>query len=171
MRNTIKILSFALLILAQSCTSTEQNTTQTAVDSTSLNEQERVANRGGTYSFGTNIEKEAVGTIKIYPLTSDTALFFLDVNRGAPSYNMGQLYGKMSIKDNIGSYPPAIADQSTECVLQFTFEEGAVKVTTMGVGDCGFGANVKADQTYKLSDATIPKFYISGEGDTVLFKR
>ena len=51
---------------------------------------------GGTYSFGDNIETGPVGSVKVYPLSENAALFFLDINRGAPSYNSGQLARKMN---------------------------------------------------------------------------
>ena len=52
----------------------------------------------GTYQLGDDIEKERIGTITIYPETDTTVLFYIDLNRGAPSYNMGQLYGRLKVK-------------------------------------------------------------------------
>jgi hypothetical protein len=43
----------------------------------------------GIYSYGDDVEKGKTGTVFIYPETDSTILFYIDLNRGAPSYNMG----------------------------------------------------------------------------------
>ena len=42
----------------------------------------------GIYSYG-DLEKTRIGTIFIYPETDNSILFNIDLNRGAPSYNIG----------------------------------------------------------------------------------
>ena len=51
--------------------------------------EEKVQNEkfGGIYRFGTNVENGPVGGITLYQLYDSTALFYLDICRGAPSYN------------------------------------------------------------------------------------
>jgi hypothetical protein len=49
---------------------------------------------GGTYSFGDNAEKGPVGHLSVYPESDSSLLFYLDVNKGAPSFNMGMLLGR-----------------------------------------------------------------------------
>ena len=66
--------------------------------------EEKRINITGTYKFGDNVENGRAGSLVVYPLTDQTALFFLDVSRGAPSYNQGQIFGEMIIKHNIGIY-------------------------------------------------------------------
>jgi uncharacterized protein (TIGR02145 family) len=128
-------------------------------------------NIGGTYSFGDNVEKEAVGSVIVYPLTDSSALFFLDVCRGAPSYNLGQMFGQMTIKDNIGTYDSKLDDDDINCLLKFEFNSEQLKVTAgEGHDDCGFGHAVYADNTYKRVDKSSPKYFINGEGDTIIFK-
>src|SRR5258707_15733728 len=58
----------------------------------------------GTYSYGADIEKGRVGNISISPETDTTILFYVDVNRGAPSYNMGALYGRVKIINGRGTF-------------------------------------------------------------------
>lgn len=48
----------------------------------------------GSYSFGSNVEKRSVGSLIVYPETDSTILFYFQGNKGAPSYNIGQLYIK-----------------------------------------------------------------------------
>ena len=126
---------------------------------------------GGTYSFGDNVEKGPFGSIIVYPLTDNSALFFLDVCRGAPSYNLGQLFGQMTIQDSIGTYDSKLYDDYFNCIFKFEFTSDQINVTTVqGHDDCGFGHAVFADNTYKLIDKAIPEYFIDGEGDTILFK-
>lgn len=126
----------------------------------------------GTYSFGDDIEKGAVGSVIIYPLSDSTVMFYLDICLGAPSYNLGQLFGQIEINNNIGIYSQFDEDSDRltfRCFLKFEFNSDELKITTE-YGDCGFGASVYADNTYKLVDKSLPKYFITGEGDTILFK-
>lgn len=128
-------------------------------------------NIGGTYSFGDNVEKGPVGSVFVYPLTDTSALFFLDVCRGAPSYNLGQMFGQITIKNNIGVYDSKLDDDDLNCLMKFEFKSDQLIVTTGdGRDDCGFGHAVYADNTYKLVNKSIPKYFINGEGDTIQFK-
>ena len=126
---------------------------------------------GGTYSFGDNVEKGSVGSVTVYPLTDNSALFFLDVCRGAPSYNLGQLFGQMTIKDNIGTYDSKKYGDDFNCLLKFEFKSNTLKVVTdEGHDDCGFGHAVYADHSYQLINNSIPKYFIDGHGDTTFFE-
>lgn len=152
-----------MLVLA-GCTGSDrkENKEPDAVDKSQL-AGEASPSKGGTYSFGKGAETGPVGSLKVFPLNSGNALFFLDVNRGAPSYNLGQRYGEMSIKGDEGTY------EADGCVLRFEFGMGSVEVQQDSGTDCGFGANVKADQNYALIDSSIPDFYVKADGDTVKF--
>src|ERR1044071_2763340 len=57
---------------------------------------------GGVYAFGTDPDREAVGSVIIYPESDSTFLFDIDFNRGAPSYNMGLLEGRGKIIGDTG---------------------------------------------------------------------
>ncbi len=116
----------------------------------SIAEPKSSLNIGGTYSFGEDVEKGAVGSVIVYPLTDTSALFFLDVCRGAPSYNLGHLLGQMTIKDNVGTYAEIDSDYM-DCVLKFEFNKDELIVTTEeGHYDCGFGHAVYADHIYNV---------------------
>ena len=159
-----------------SCGSKDSSKTKTleATTSQTVDKQPTVIksslNIGGTYSFGDNVEKGSVGTVIVYPLTKNSALFFLDVCRGAPSYNLGQLFGQMTIKDNIGTYDSKIDGEDFNCILKFKFASQQLEVITEnGHEDCSFGGNVYADNKYNLINKSIPKYFINGEGETILF--
>jgi hypothetical protein len=124
----------------------------------------------GTYAFGDNIEKGPVGSVMIYPLLDNSVLFFLDICNGAPSYNLGQLFGQMTIKDNIGTYNANVNGGDFNCILKFKFTSEELIITTEpGHNDCGFGNNVFADHLYKHIQKTTPRHFINAEGDTILF--
>lgn len=126
---------------------------------------------GGTYRYGTDPDKGAAGSVMIYPLNDNTVMFFLDVSRGAPSYNSGQLLGQMTIKDNVGTYDAKQHYEYLDCTLTFEFSGDQLTVTTGdGKNDCGFGHGVYADNTYKLADKSIPSYFINMAGDTFQFK-
>ena len=159
-----------------SCGSKDSSKTKTleATTSQTVDKQPTVIksslNIGGTYSFGDNVEKGSVGTVIVYPLKKNSALFFLDVCRGAPSYNLGQLFGQMTIKDNIGTYDSKIDGEDFNCILKFKFASQQLEVITEnGHEDCSFGGNVYADNKYNLINKSIPKYFINGEGETILF--
>jgi hypothetical protein len=83
---------------------------------------------------------------------------------------MGQLFGQMSIKGNVGTYNSKNYGNDFNCMLKFEFNSEELKITTDEVhNDCGFGHSVYADNTYKIVNKTIPKHFINVKGDAILF--
>ena len=178
MKNTVLFFGYSLFSIAIiGCNNIDQKKNKDADTLAAIEKDPQKNNTtnntqfGGKYEFGDDIEKGPVGLVSVYPLTDSTALFYLDVNRGAPSYNMGLLAGQMKITNNIGIYNSKSTDNEKGCIIKFTFGNNKLEVNTdANKDDCGFGFNVYADHSYKLVDNKIPDFYINGEGDTVLFK-
>ncbi len=126
---------------------------------------------GGTYAYGTDPEKEPVGVIKIYPLTATTAVFHIFVMKGGPSYNSGEFFGNMTFKNNTATYKAISNDEFINCHWKFEFKKEELIVTTVDDRyECGFGAGVYADGTYKLTDTSMPEYFIDRTGDTTYFK-
>ena len=124
----------------------------------------------GTYEFGDSKGTGPRGSIIIYPKTANSALFFLDICKGAPSYNLGQLFGEIVFKDGIGIYDSRKYSKHLNCYLKFEFKETTVLITTHeNCLGCGFGNGVQADNLYKRTSSNKPKFFINGSGDTILF--
>ncbi len=139
------------------------------IGSTSFGQNDTLGYHGGTYSFGKDIEKGAVGYLAVYPVSATKALFYLDVCRGAPSYNMGMLFGVMDIEGSTGTYENH-QNEWMDCSLQFVFAKKSVVIDYFDEKyNCGFGHAVYANNTYKLVDKEVPQYYISGEGDTIPF--
>lgn len=144
---------------------TETETTET-IDTPTV-ETELATSIAGTYSFGGDGEKGPGGSVLIYPVNENSALFLLDINRGAPSYNSGQLFGEMKIEDNIGTY----VDPDLNCLLKFEFSANQLIVSYgEGQNDCGFGNGVYANNTYSHTDKSVPTHFTNGEGEEIQFE-
>ena len=81
--------------------------------------------------------------------------FYIDCNRGAPSYNMGIISGQFQlIKPNMGNFK---TDAFGVCELRFDFTETGVDVTQTGADyECGFGAGVTATGSYTYQNEQTP---------------
>lgn len=125
----------------------------------------------GIYSFGDNIEKGAVGSVIVYPETDTTILFFVEVCRGAPSYNLGQLYDRLKIEDGKGIYNSNIfGDKGCKWEITIDTEELTIK-TIDGCDECGFGHAVYADHSYKRKDNLIHDYFTDGSGQKIYFNK
>jgi hypothetical protein len=123
----------------------------------------------GTYIFG-NSPESPTGKLLFYPTSDSSVIFNIDLNKGAPSYNMGSLTERLVFKNN-----EAIFFESDSfgfnCKINFKFSGDKVVVSTDGdYSDCGFGNGVQADGEFKLIDSKIPKYYVTCEGEKSYFK-
>jgi hypothetical protein len=108
----------------------------------------------GVYQYGISPEKGPTGMITIYPESDDTILFFLDISRGAPSYNMGNMYDRVKIKSGKGVYFNKFEDYDNNCKFSFIFSNNTLVIKTIDNSmDCGFGGNVFADGKYKKTSS------------------
>lgn len=122
---------------------------------------------GGVYAFGTNSAEGAVGSVMIYPESDSTFLFYIDFNRGAPSYNMAMLAARGKIVGDTGFYINEVPDEVEACKIKFYFKKDFVQLENEE-RNCSFGANCMIDRVYDRRGAT-PEFYVGPEGDTVYF--
>lgn len=126
----------------------------------------------GTYTFGSSETGEAFGTLMIHPLSSDEALFFVEVNHGAPYYRMVQINGKMNIAGNIGVYDGKVDLGGEKCEISFEFARGSAKLSVDPFKNrCGYGEYVSIDHIFKLENEAVPMQYVDLQGDTVLFQQ
>ena len=169
---SLPFLLLSLIFLSSCVDSTPPKLVQTkdtTVKTTISRKLEKEKGIGGVYSFGKDIEKGPIGSIRIYPLSTDSALFFLNVNRGAPSYNMGLLVGQIKLQDKVWNY--SAKDGKSTCVLKFHFSEEVLNLEVISEeDDCGFGFGVHVDHSYKKVSSEIPTYFLNGEGDTVRFE-
>jgi len=125
----------------------------------------------GFYSYGTDVEKGRIGTIFIYHETDTTILFYIDLNRGAPSYNMGSLYGRVKITSDTGLFYSKFAYADMGCKWIFHFTKNSLTIKTVDEQDyCGFGHAVFADGEFKRKSNKSEDFFENMEGEKIYFK-
>jgi hypothetical protein len=133
-------------------------------------ENNAAPNYAGVYEYGKDIEKEPVGQLTVFKEANGTYLFYLDVSTGAPSYNMGSLYGRLTVKDGKATYSNQLEYTDKPCTLDFTVAGETIKVASRKDTDCGFGNGVYADGDFKRTKTTQPDHFVNGEGTKVYFK-
>jgi hypothetical protein len=125
----------------------------------------------GTYSYGKDIETGRVGTVVVYPETDSTLLFYIELNRGAPSYNMGSLYGRVKMKQNSGVFYTKFEFSETGCKWAFQFSKTSLAIKTVdGMDECGFGFGVLADGAFKKLSDVIPEYFKDMEPRKIFFR-
>ena len=126
----------------------------------------------GIYVFGTKIEKGPAGRITIFPDTDSTVLFYLDITVGSPSYNLGQLYSRFLIKNSKAIYYSKTNYDTKGCKWEVTINDRVLTIKTLDdCYECGFGANVDADNNYILKSNEIPQYFIDGHGHEIYFNK
>jgi hypothetical protein len=143
-RNSIAVIIILMTILNISCQNTNLKTAKYA----------------GVYEYGDSPENGPTGQITVYPESDDSILFFMDISRGAPSYNMGNLYDRVKIKSNKGTYYAKYEYGENPCNFSLFFSGDKLIIKTKKNGyDCGFGGNVIADGVYnKVKSAEFDSF-------------
>jgi hypothetical protein len=132
----------------------------------------KTAKYAGVYAFGKNTGKRGMGSITIYPETDTTILFFIDIYGGAPSYNLGQLYSRLTINNGQGVYYSKEDLEGKGCKWQVTINSKALTIKTLdNCYACGFGNNIYADNQYKQKSKAIPNYFIDGPGDKIYFSK
>ena len=126
----------------------------------------------GIYSYGKDVEKSRIGTIFIYPETDSTILFYIDLNRGAPSYNMGSRYGQLRINNGSGTFYTKLNSSDKGCKLTFLFSKKILTIKTADEqGECGFGYAVFADGIFKRTTNKMHDYFEDMEGKKIYFKK
>ena len=125
-------------------------------------------NFGGVYAFGKSSEKPG-GILYLYPTEDSTYLFYLELGRGAPSYNSGAMVGKLIIRgDSTAKYQRL--DDTTQCTLSFHFSRKSVDITsTNATNTCGFGFGVTANGIYTRTSSEIPAYFYNRIGEKTYF--
>ena len=132
----------------------------------------RLAKYAGKYSYGKDSDEGHGGTILIHPDTDSTFLFFLRVNKGVPSYNTGELYGRLKIKFGIGLFYAKSNADSKGCKLLFRISESKLEIETLEeCNECGFDRGVYADGNYVHGDRKKPEYFIDFKKTKIYFNK
>ncbi len=123
----------------------------------------------GIYSFGESPEK-AGGILYLYPAHDSTYLFYLELGRGAPSYNSGAMVGEFTLGANNTAHYELI-DAANRCRLSFLFQETSVQISSHEAANgCGFGFGVSADGVYTQTSTEIPTYFHNRIGQKTYFE-
>lgn len=163
------IVIFALSMFA--CSPNQESRTKEKRDSSLPQLAEKQQEFAGTFSYGPGAEKGKSGTIALYPSNDSTLLFYINLNVGPPSYNGGELFDTLTVKQNQSLYEGPSDYGEKGCKWQIDFESDSLRIKTVGNSyDCGFGGGVIADGVYQLNSRQVPQFFIKNQGDTVYFE-
>ena len=126
----------------------------------------------GSYAYGDNIEKGPIGFITIYAESNNTILFYIELNRGAPSYNAGHLYGRVKITNGIGTFYTKLYYAENGCKFTFSFTKNSLIIKEFDKdNDCGFGGAVYAGGNFKKTSLKNLSYFIDQEGTKVYFQK
>lgn len=161
----ILMIPIAAILLILGCRSSSERDNKAPGEAVSATSKE--ATFTGEYTYGPGGDKGPTGDIIIFPKDDSTLLFAIDLSIGPPSYNMGELFDTLRLKNNQAIYKKS-ADGDNGCKWQIDFYNDSLTIKTLDDAyDCGFGAGVIADGSYKLADHKVPNLYITQDGDTV----
>lgn len=108
--------------------------------------------------------------LKIHSKGSGALVFYLEASGGAPDYNSGSLYGKLTHNVRTGNYEYIPKKNTGGCKLIFAKLQKSITIKTTS-GDCGFGHGVSADGKYLLIDHNNPKDFVNRKGDKTAFDK
>jgi hypothetical protein len=113
----------------------------------------------------------AGGKLLLYPESDSTLLFYVEVNRGAPTNNKGSLFGTLLLTNNKGIVILNGPNGLPQCKLSFQIEKKYVDIRTLeNLGDCGFQAGVTADNRFFRYSGEIPEYY-EVDGKNIPFEK
>ena len=157
-----------VLLVLVACNQSKKESTQTIKNAAVKRLEERVSYSG---KYRNDYGGAGSGEINIWKLDDDsTAIFNIDLYNGR---NLGNLTGKMNIKNNVGIFDgnKQIDSCFCECILRFDFKSKSVEVTSIN-SDCAFGYGVMGDGIYKKIGNDIPNSFVDmAVGDTVYFQK
>jgi hypothetical protein len=119
----------------------------------------------GTYNYG-KPKKEHYGVLQLHQTKAGNYLFYLEVGGGAPNFNTGALYDKITFNKTSGRYEA----NTKGCLLQFLPDAKGVAIRQVK-GDCGFPYGVVATGTYIAKNRRNPSSLTTSTGKKVDFKK
>lgn len=133
----------------------------------------QTARYAGTYSVDYPLPPGGATDLLIYPETDNSVLFYIYLNRGAPSHNMGEMYGRIEIDGQRGFMHRQLDYIDEPCHLEVMFgEDGTLTINSKdGQRGCGFGFGVYADHDYKRVSSEIPESFETYDGQKLYFDK
>ena len=130
------------------------------------------SNFDGVYNYGDSTGDGPNGQVIIYTESNESVLFYISISRGAPSYNSGSLYDRITIKNRIGTFYKKYEFEEHGCKWTFVFSYDTLTIKTIDLNyGCGFGGNVIADGIYKKVKNLQQDFFIDSFGEKYYFSK
>ena len=111
------------------------------------------------------INEVQTGNLLAYPESDSTVVIFIEVTKGAPSYNSGTIYSRVTRTETAIL---KLIDEYFDCELEMKIQYNSIVITTKKE-NCGFGHGVSADGTFELTNSEIPEFFENMEGTKIFF--
>lgn len=124
----------------------------------------------GEYWNGGKSTGDAYQRLQIHYKKNGEIFFYIEVGRGAPSYNSGALYGKLIANKTTGHLQYLAKDTTLDCSLDFAKTNNHIVVKTIN-GDCPFGYGVFPDGTYKMKKKSNPMYFNDRSGQKIYFEK
>lgn len=124
----------------------------------------------GKYSYGRIASSGRAGELILFPESDSTMLFHLRLDRGAPSHNTGETYGRLTVRDDVGKYTMIDTLNMFECSLTFYFDKRKVIINYERNHDkCGYGFKVDADGEYRRKNKKVIPAFVDAGGNLIRF--
>ena len=131
----------------------------------------RTAPYAGEYNWGDAKRQQAGGTLAVYPESDSTVLVYFDISNGPPAFHLGSLLQRAVVRGGTARGVTRNEFDEPGCPLTIAFTpQAAIVKTAKGSGNCGLGAGVYADETYRRTSSAVPQQFVNGEGTAVKFK-
>lgn len=131
----------------------------------------KTAKYAGKYSYG-NGEGYGEGEVIVYPESDSVILFYIQLQAGEPSYNMGDLCGRVTLTDGKGVFERKFNYGEEDCKWSMTFTDDKLIIEIMDEQyECGFGYGVYADGEYIRKSNAIPEYFVDFTGAKQYFSK
>jgi hypothetical protein len=126
----------------------------------------------GNYTYGKESNLDRTGSILIYPETDSTLQFFIHLNLGHPSFNVGSLYGTAILKNNSWIFNTKFEYADKGCTWRIIFNNNQLTIQTIDFqNECGFGGGLFGDGIFKRRSKYTKNNFVDFEGQKVYFDK
>ena len=131
----------------------------------------KTAQYAGKYSYD-NGEGYGEGEVIVYPESDSTILFYIQLQAGEPSYNMGDLCGRVTLTDGKGvfEFKSDYAEEGCKWSMNFADNKLVIEIIDEQY-ECGFGYGVYADGNYNRKSNAIPEYFVDFTDTKQYFKK
>lgn len=133
----------------------------------------QTARCASTYSVDYPLALGGAADLLIYPESDNSVLYYIYLNRGAPSHNMDEMYGKIEIDGQWGFMHRQLdyVDEPYHWEVVFGTDGTLTISSKYDERGCGLGFDVYADGDYKKVSSETPKNFETYDGRKLYFDK